>query len=46
MTKQEILDKINATGGYNKHNGIRIVDFGEGKTYLMMRQSDVMAVIA
>ena len=30
MTKQKILDTINATDGYNKHNGIKIVDFGEG----------------
>ena len=30
MTKEEMLTGINSRSGFNKHNGIRVTDFGEG----------------
>ena len=29
MTKQELIDRINERSGYNKYNGITVVDIGE-----------------
>ena len=29
MTKEEILNVINEHGGFNKNNGIKVVDFGD-----------------